>query len=122
MSINVDAVEEAHTSDRLIDEVDPENSRISRLGIVGVSINEKIAPMIPDLRTASGVLVVARVEGPAASGTALQVADVIHEVNGAAVDTIDDLRVLMEKLRPGEPVALFVERESKLLYVAFDVE
>jgi S1-C subfamily serine protease len=68
------------------------------------------------------VVVAARTESPRAGGSGLQIGDVIHEVNSVIVSTVEALRGALEPIKRGDPVALFVEREGKLLYVAFDVE
>lgn len=122
VSFEISPVEESHTSDRLADLIDPETNRVRRLGIVGIGIDKSIAAMLPDLRGPYGVIVAALAAGPASSETALQVGDVIHEVNGAAVTSVESLNRAMEKLKRGDAVALFIERDGKLQYLAFEVE
>ena len=54
--------------------------------------------------------------------TGLQVGDVIHEINGSVVSSVDELRSTIGKMKPGDPVALFIERDGKLLYLAFEMD
>jgi serine protease Do len=122
VSFEISPVEESHTSDHLSDLIDPEQNRVRRLGIVGIGIDKSVAAMLPDLRGPYGVIVAALAAGPASSETALQVGDVIHEVNGAAVTSVESLNRAMEKFQRGDAVALFIERDGKLQYLAFEVE
>jgi S1-C subfamily serine protease len=52
----------------------------------------------------------------------LQVNDVIHEVNGSVVSSVEALRSALGALKRGDPVALFIERDGKLQYLAFELE
>jgi serine protease Do len=120
--VDVAAVEETHESDGLVDLIDPEKNRIPRLGIIGVAIDKRTEAMFPNLRGEYGVVVAARAPGALTIPTSLQVGDVIHEVNGAVASSVEALRSTVEKLKRGDAVALFVERDGKLLYVAFEME
>ena len=43
--------------------------------------------------------------------------DIIYEVNREPVSTLPELRALVERQNPGEPVALQVERAGRIRYV-----
>jgi serine protease Do len=120
--LEVAAVEEQHATDRLAGLADPDRSQIPRLGILGIAVDKRTESMFPNLRGEYGVVVAARTESPRAGVSGLQIGDVIHEVNGVIVSTVEALRGALEPMKRGDPVALFVEREGKLLYVAFDME
>jgi serine protease Do len=122
MSMEVEAVEESHNSDRLSDLIDPEKNRVRPLGIIGVAIDKDTEPLFPGLRGPYGVIVVALSASAAASATGLEVGDVIHEINGTAVSSLEGLRTAMEKFKRGDAVALFIERDGKLQYLAYEVE
>jgi serine protease Do len=122
MSFEITAVEESHPSDHLTDMIDPEKNRIRQLGIVGIAIDKSNEKLFSALRGAYGVFVVSLSASATASSTGLQVGDVIHEINGTLVSGIDQLRGEMEKFKRGDAVALFIERDSKLQYLAFEVE
>jgi serine protease Do len=122
LSLEVASVEESHTSDRLADMIDPEKNRVRQLGIVGIAIDKQTESMFPGLRGAYGVIVAALSASSAASLTGLEVGDVIHEVNGAVVSSLDELRTTIAKFKRGDPVALFIERDGKLQYLAFEIE
>jgi serine protease Do len=122
LTVDIAGVEETHASDRLTDLIDPGKSQIPRLGIVGVAIDKQTAPMFPNLRGAYGVMVAALSVSSLRTPTGLQAGDVIHEVNGAAVLSIEALRSAIAKMKPGDPVALFIERQGHLLYIAFEMD
>jgi len=67
-------------------------------------------------------MVAARSTDSVGVASGLEVGDVIHEVNGAVVSSVDELRSAIGKMKRGDPVALFIEREGKLLYIAFEME
>ena len=48
--------------------------------------------------------------------------DVIHTLNRTQITSVDGLRAAFNKLQPGEPAAMQVERNGKLTYVSFDME
>ena len=60
LSFDVLVVELPHEFDRLADLVNPDKSLVSKLGIVGLEIDPKIAAMFPTLRLTGGVVVVAK--------------------------------------------------------------
>jgi serine protease Do len=122
LTVEIAGVEETHASDRLADLIDPRKSQIPRLGIVGVAIDKQTEPMFPNLRGPYGVMVAALSVSSLRTPTGLQTGDVIHEVNGAAVLSIEALRAAIGKLKPGDPVALFIERQGHLLYIAFEMD
>ena len=122
LSVDVAPVEEQHEVDHLADLVDPAKNLIPQLGILGAALDKRTAAMVGELRRASGVIVAARVKDPRAIDTGLQAGDVIHELNGSFVLSVDALRSAVAQLRPGDPVALLIERGGKLLYVAFEME
>jgi serine protease Do len=122
LSIQIDPVEESHSSDRLSGLVDPEKNRVRQLGIIGITIDEEAVKLISDLRAPSGVIVAALSASPAATPTGLHVGDVIHEVNGKAVSSVEELGTAMAAFKRGDAVALFIERNAILQYLAFEIE
>jgi S1-C subfamily serine protease len=99
---------------------DIEENALSKLGIVGSAFRR--AAIGPHARgSTSGVLVTAKL-----SGTDMQpelvVGDVIRSVNGVSVTAVAPLRVMLDNFKPGDAVALQVERKGKLMYVAFEMD
>jgi serine protease Do len=122
LTLKVPVVEEPqHEFDDLEGLVNPETNLVHGIGILGIEINRKIAEMLPDLRMNAGVLVVAKAAG-AAVETGLRAGDLIHSVNGVAIVSLGDLRAALNRVKPGDAVAMQLEREGKLMYLAFELE
>ena len=122
LSIEIAAVEESHNSDHLSDKIDPETNRVRRLGIIGIDIDEETAKLVPSLRLPSGVIVAALSASSAASPTGLQVGDIVHRVNGTEVSSVETLRAAVESFKRGDAIAIFIERNGGLQYLAFELE
>jgi S1-C subfamily serine protease len=43
-------------------------------------------------------------------------------VNGTFVSSVAELRTMLNGFKPGEAIALQVERNGKLMYVAFEID
>jgi serine protease Do len=121
LSFDMLVVEAPHDFDRLPDLVDPDKNLVSKLGVVVVEIDSKIAAMLSGLRVPSGVLVAARAADSSVD-VSLATGDVIHAINGAPVDTIENLRSALDRLKPNASVVLQIEREGKLMFIAFQDE
>ncbi len=95
---------------------------IDRLGILGVTLDSRAAALLPDLRTASGVVVASTTLDlvPGADGQ-LKPGDLIHALNGSPVTTVEGLRAALGKLAAGDPAVLQVERDGELLFVGVRV-
>ncbi|HEY2548326.1 MAG TPA: trypsin-like peptidase domain-containing protein [Candidatus Acidoferrum sp.] len=100
---------------------DPEKSLVPALGILAVEIDKKIAAMASDLRDPFGIIVAARAAG-ATSEVPLTTGDVIRTLNGEPMTTLDRLRNTLKNLPPGAPVVLQIQRDQKLMYVAFTLD
>ena len=111
-------VEVPHAYERLSDFVDPEKNLVSKLGVVGIEINSKNVEMFSGLRIPSGVIVAAKAADSKVD-VSLASGDVIHAINGAPVDTIESLRSALDRLKPNAAVVLQIEREGKLMFIAF---
>jgi len=121
LSFDVKVMEPPHDMDQIAALADPEKSLVPALGILGVEIDQKIAAMAPDLRDPFGILVAARAAG-ASIEVPLATGDVIRTLNGVPMTTLDRLRNTLKSLAPGSSVALQIQRDDRLLYVAFTVE
>jgi serine protease Do len=100
--------------------LDIEENSLDKLGVVGAAWKHGGAE--PHSReSTSGVLVTAKL-----SGTEMQpelaVGDVIWSVNGVTITSVAPLRAMLETFKPGDAVALQVQRKGKLMYVAFEMD
>ena len=121
LSFDVLVVELPHDVDRLADLADPNKSLVSKLGIVGVEIDPKLAATLPGLRVSSGVMVAARAADPSVD-ISLTTGDVIHAINGVEVETIAALRSALDHLASNTAVVLQIEREGRLMFVSFELD
>ena len=119
MQMEVAVAQQQHSVDLLAGLVDPEKNLVSKLGILGIEIDKKIADMLPALREASGVIVAAKVAGFGGEENSLAVGDVIHALNGMTVIGLDFLRSTLESIKPNSPVVLQIEREGTMMYTTF---
>jgi serine protease Do len=109
-------------AESLADLVDATKGIVEKLGIVGVDIDSKVAALLPDVRIATGVIVGARAEVWRGSTVPLTPGDIIHAINGTVVWSLTALRAALDSLKPGSSVALQIERDGRLMFVAFQLE
>jgi S1-C subfamily serine protease len=120
-NLKITVTEEDHDLDSLASAMNPEKALVSPLGILGVEIDSKLVKLFSELRIKSGVIVAAMSAGPTID-TGLETGDVIHSLNTTDVASLEGLRAMVAKLKPGDPVVLMVERENQLHYLSFDWE
>jgi serine protease Do len=108
--------------DKLMDSVDPDQSLVRRLGILGVDLNDQIRSVVGSLRISTGVVVIARTADLIGPETGLKTGDVIHGLNTTPVESLETLRAALNGLKPSSPVVLQVEREGQLQWLAFEME
>jgi S1-C subfamily serine protease len=103
--------------------IDPRQNLVPRLGILGVSLDQRIAAMLPGLRAQSGVVVVSTVAGAIDSRDGgLAAGDVVYGVNRTPVKGLAELRAMLNELKAGAPVVLHLERRGELMYLTFTIE
>jgi serine protease Do len=122
VGLDIPVVERPQDVDVLAERVNPEQSLVRQLGVLGLGITEDIEAMVPSLRVSSGVIVAARTEDPQAADVSLATGDVIHAVNGRRVTTLPDLRSALDTLKPHSPVVLQIERNGSFSFVAFELD
>ncbi|HXN50360.1 MAG TPA: trypsin-like peptidase domain-containing protein [Candidatus Acidoferrum sp.] len=120
LAFDVPVLELPHEMDQVASLADPEKNLVRPLGIIGVEIDQKIAGAVEELRDPFGIIVVARssegAEIPITAG------DVIRTLNGQPMTTLERLRAALKSLQPGAPVVLQIQREQRLLFVAFTLD
>ena len=122
MTFSVAAVEEKNAFDGVTAMADPEKSLVAKLGILGVEVDAQISAQAQGrLRDPFGIIVVGRSAGTGGE-VPLMVGDVIRMVNGKFVTSLDVLRKALQSATPGTAITLQIQREGKLMYVAFNLE
>jgi serine protease Do len=120
LTFDVPVVQPPHEMDQIASLADPEKNLVRPLGIIGIEIDQKIAAAVEELRDPFGIIVVARSgEGadiPIAAG------DVIRTLNGQPMTTLERMRAALKSLQTGAPVVLQIQRDQRLLFVAFTLD
>ncbi|MGC4051364.1 MAG: trypsin-like peptidase domain-containing protein [Paludibaculum sp.] len=106
----------------LADQANYEEALVKELGILAVTVDEKVTAVLPDLRRLSGVAVAAVPTEFAGLNPGLLAGDVIYEVNTKGVASLEELKAMLKEKKPGEPIVLLVERMGQLVYVTATLE
>jgi serine protease Do len=120
--IEIPVHEKADSPERFADMVDPARNLIPEFGILAIQLDNNLRALLPELKHDYGVVVAARGGNAPYEGQGLQPGDVIYELNGTPVVSLDMLKALVKDLKSGDAVVFQVERNSKLLYVAIELE
>ena len=119
LEVSVEVVERADDPGRFSDFVNPEKNLIPELGIMCVDLNEGIIQMYPTLRIRSGVVVAARALDAPFWDDGFLPGDIIHELNGEKVESLEQLKKMVAALKNLDPVAVHVERNGRLFFLTF---
>ncbi|HSL21402.1 MAG TPA: trypsin-like peptidase domain-containing protein [Vicinamibacterales bacterium] len=123
LTVRVPVAERADDPMRFAALVRPEEHLVPRLGLLGLNLDERIAQMLPELLKNDGVVVAAiAADAPVSRQGALRPGDVIHALNGRPVASLSDLRAALAALKPGDAAVLQVERDGRLMFLAFAIE
>jgi len=120
--LSITAVELPKGIDNLVDLVDPQKDLLVPVGIFALDLTPKLAENFPDLRSKSGVVVVARTDYEPRISADLAVGDVIRSANGKRIDNLDGLRAELSRYKVGDAVVLEVERQGVFQFVSFEME
>jgi S1-C subfamily serine protease len=100
---------------------DVQKNVVNELGIVGVEIDPRVVNATSGLRDPYGIVVIAKAAG-ARGEIPLLPRDVIRSLNAKNIYTLNQLRSLLQDLKPGSPVTLQLQREGRLTYLSFTIE
>jgi len=121
-SYQVPVTERQDLQGRLADVVAREQINIPQLGILVLTLDDKLRDMLPPLRHRLGVVVTGRLSEGSYLGEQPLPGDVIYSVNGAPVDGVDSLRSVLETLQDVDAIALQVERLGTLHYLLLNAD
>jgi serine protease Do len=95
---------------------------VRQLGVLAVTLDEKVNAILPGLRRLTGVVVAAVPAEYAGIDPGLRGGDVIYSINGQTVNKLEELRQVLDSKKTGDAIALLVEREGQLSYLAFELQ
>jgi serine protease Do len=90
---------------------------VLRLGMYGSTLTPALVSTLGGLRKEQGVLVLALAGLGLTGQNALEPGDVVHAVNGCAVDGVESLRQALETIPDSAAVVVQIERAGMLSYV-----
>ncbi len=96
-----------------------EKQAVQRLGFSVENITPELRRRLGLNRDVRGVVVVRVRRGGAAARSGLDVGDVILKVNRKAVENVRQFNEIISELKPGDPIALYVQRGDQRLFIAF---
>jgi len=103
----------------LADLIEPRNA-IDGLGVFVVALEDGFRSPFATTRSSSGVMVIAKSAGLNVYTSDLRPGDILYQVNQQRVESVQQVRSLLQQMKPGEAVALQVERAGQLQYIAFE--
>ena len=114
----VPVVERDDDPSRFMDMVNAQENAIPDLGILGIAVDKKVSALLPDLRNPFGVVVAMHsASAKYTGGGGFETGDVIYQVNGTVVTTVQVLRKMVADLKPGDPLVMQIERDGKLMFL-----
>jgi len=122
MSKTVAILDRNNEPSQLEDLANSDASLVRRLGILAVTVDEKVNAIMPNLRRLSGVAVAAVPAEYVGLNPGLVAGDVIYSLNNQHIKSLEDLRNALKDKKPGDPIALLVERLGQLIYVTAALE
>jgi serine protease Do len=122
LAVRVSVTERADNIGRLKELINQQTA-VTGLGVLGLTLTPQIAQLLPDLRRNKGVVVgTVSASTPFSQQGRLQPGDVIYALNGRAVESVADLNAAAGTLKPTSAMVLHLERSGMLMYLAFKVE
>ena len=122
MSKTVAILDRKNEPSLLEDLANYDTALVRQLGILAVTVDEKVTAILPDLRHLSGVAVAAVPAEYAGLNPGLVAGDVIYSLNSQRIASLDELRDALKGKKSGDPIALQVERYGQLIYVTAALE
>jgi serine protease Do len=122
MRKSVAIVERPNSPLALADLVSSQANLVKELGILALTLDEKVTPSLGETRRLDGVVVAAIPAEYAALNPGLKAGDLIYSLNKTKIASLDDLRAALSSLKPGDPMVLLVESDGTLGYVSLKLE
>jgi serine protease Do len=122
LSVRVVVSERESDAARLRELITPDNA-ITALGVIALELTPRIAALLPPLRrTAAAIVAGVSAGSPYSQQGRLQPGDAIYRLNDRTIAGLADLKAAVASLEPGAAAVLQIEREGRLMYLAFRAE
>ena len=102
--------------------VRPEKNLVPELDVLGIDLDDKLAAALRARSSDPGVLVAAMSADASPPANRFQPGDIIRNVNRTTVHSVEELRRAVAGMQEGDPVAVQVERQGRLTFVAFEID
>ena len=122
MQKSVAIMERPNSPLALADLVSSQANLVKELGILALTLDEKVTPSLRETRRLTGVVAAAIPAEYAALNPGLKAGDVIYSLNKTKIGSLEDLRAALLGLKTGDPVVLLVESDGTLGYVSLKLE
>ncbi|MBA3976363.1 MAG: peptidase S1 [Candidatus Solibacter sp.] len=121
LETGVPVVERPNQAGEFAELASREENLISELGIFAVDLTQRLRDEIISARRDQGVLVAARSADSLILDDNFRAGDVIYAINRESTPTAARLREVLSKLKSGDSVAVQVERDGRLRFIAFEM-
>jgi serine protease Do len=122
LQVKVTVLEAPRSPSSLTELSNNDENLVRQLGILALTLDEKVTGILPGLRRLSGVVVAGIPAEFAGANPGLLTGDVIYELNGEHLHTLEDLQKALAAKKTHDPIVLLVERQSQLRYVTLELE
>jgi serine protease Do len=122
LQIKVTILEAPRSPSSLTELANSDDNLVRQLGILALTLDEKVSGILSGLRRLSGVVVAGIPAEFAGANPGLITGDVIYELNGERLLSLGDLQKALAVKKTHDPVVLLVERQSQLRYVTLELE
>ena len=122
LTLELPITEARQDAESLADLADFEKGAVPELGGIAVDLTPDLTRLLPQPRIDTGVVIVAVTADHRADEVGIQSGDIIHSLNGASIPDLKTLRAGLQKLNPGDPAVLQIERDGRLSFLTFEIE
>lgn len=105
----------------LLDAVDPKRDAVERIGVLAINFDRDLRMLLSHPRFEDGAVIVARYGIPTGAAE-LKPGDILHQLNGAPIHSVADLRRTLQNIDSDAPLVFQVERNGELSYIAVEDE
>jgi len=122
LQVKVAVLEAPRSPTSLTELATSDDNLVRQLGILALTLDEKVSGIFSGLRRLSGVVVAGIPAEFAGANPGLITGDVIYELNGQRLLTLEELQKGLAAKKTHDPVVLLVERQHQLRYVTLELE